>query len=483
LHATKPSRIGANISALLGSQLATWSMTLVWTLIVPRLLGPAQVSLLVLAWSASSLLAIMGGLASRTLLVKEIAARPEQGARLLAVATVIRVACVPPCILLTFVYVRLGHFSAEQVLVLWLSTGISAFLLLLEPLQAAFQAIERMQYLAYAEVINKAITTGVGIALVLVGFKGTALVGVLLVAGGVVLALSAFWIRPYFHFDWGIDWPVIRSMLSASMSYWAFAFFFTFYLWIDSAMLALLAPPAVVGWYGVPTRLFGSLLFAPMIISTAWLPRLAAAYAESPRQLKAIAANPVELVLTLILPLSVGAALTAAPLIRLLYGDAFLPAVPVFVILAFTIVPMSLNMIVYQIMVASNRQTIWTAALAGACVVNPALNFVLIRYAQAQLGNGAIGAAISLLLTELCIAMLAIVLVRQFLEFRAARRLLRGALATLGMAAIVGVAVRFGFVPAALAGAISFAALALLLGVISADELRGVRLRVQQKLA
>jgi O-antigen/teichoic acid export membrane protein len=468
------SRIGANISALLGGQLATWSMTLVWTLVVPRILGPSGIGLIVLAWTASSLLAIIGGLASKTLLVREIAANPEKGPKLLGAALILRAACVLPCVLFTVAYIRLGHFTAEQILVLYLAMGISVFTILLEPLQAAFQAIERMQYLAYGEVLNKAVITGLGIVLVLLGLSAVSLVGVMLVAGVVVLALSAFWMRRYFAIDWAVSLAAIRSMLGASLSYWAFSFFFTFYLWIDSAMLALLTTPAVVGWYGAPTKLFGSLLFAPMIISTAWLPRLAAAHSKSPSHLKAIAGTPIELILTIMLPLSVGAAMVAGPAIQLVYGEAFDGAIPVFTLLALTLLPMSINMVAYQILVASGRQAIWTAALAGACFVNPALNFVLIRYTQARLGNGAVGAAISLLLTELLVAALAIGLVAPFLEWRAFRRLAQASLATLGMAAVVRLTIGYGLAVGVLAGAASFALLAVALRVVSAGELRAL---------
>ena len=46
--------------------------------------------LLVMAWSTSSLLSILGGLSSKTLLVKEIAAHPERGPGLLGAAMVVR---------------------------------------------------------------------------------------------------------------------------------------------------------------------------------------------------------------------------------------------------------------------------------------------------------------------------------------------------------------------------------------------------------
>ena len=458
------------MSALFGSQVTTWSMTLLWTLIVPRALGAEGMGLLVMAWSASSLLSIIGGLSSKTLLVKEVAADPAAGPRLLGAAMIIRAGAIVPCIALTYAYIRLGHFHGQEALVLSLAALIAISTLFLEPLQAGFQAIERMNYLAFGEVLNKGLATVAGIALVLLGFGGVALVAAMVVAGGVVVVLNALWIRPHFRIDWTVDLRAIRSLLTRSLSYLAFAFFYTFYLWVDSTMLILMAPTRVVGWYGVATKLFTTLLFVPMIIATAWLPRFAAAFTRSPLSLKAAARLPIELVLGIMLPVSVGAALVAPSLIDLLYGPAFAPAVPVLVLLALTLIPMSLNMIAYNILVASNRQLIWTVALAGACVLNPVLNYVLISTTQAQLHNGAIGAGASLLITEVVIAMLAVVIVREFLDSRVLYRIGGAALATAGMAVIVLMAAPFGLALQVPAGALSFGTLALLFRVVRAEE-------------
>jgi len=456
-------------------------MTLLWTLIVPRALGPAGMGLLVMAWSTSSLLSILGGLSSKTLLVKEIAAHPERGPGLLGAAMVVRTASIIPCLALTFAYIRFGHFTGEEVVVLWMAALIAISILFLEPFQAGFQAIERMNYLAYGEVLNKGLVTAAGIVLVLMGFNGLALVATMVIAGGVVVLLNAVWIRPHLRIRWAVDLRAIITLVTQSLSYWAFLFFYTFYLWIDSTILILMSPQTVVGWYGVSTRLFTTLLFVPMIIATAWLPRLAAAYAESPARLRAMARMPVELVLTIMLPVSVGAALTAPSVISLLYGVAFLPAAPVLTLLSITLLPMALNMIAYNILVASNRQLVWTGALAGACILNPALNIVLVRLTQARFDNGAIGAAASLLITEVVIAALAVLIVREFIDLRVLNRIGRAALATAGMAAVVVMLAESGLVFQVVLGAITFAVLALLLGIAPVEQVAaGSRLKLRR---
>jgi O-antigen/teichoic acid export membrane protein len=391
---------------------------------------------------------------------------------LLGAGMIVRAVTLLPCVALTALYIHLGHFGGQQALVLYLATGVAACLLFLEPLQAAFQAIERMEYLAYGDVLNKALLTGCGIALVLVGFRATTLVGLMFAAVAVVLALSFRWIRPYFHIDWRVTLAEIRALIVNGLPYWTYGLFFSLYLWLDAAMLAVMTPIAVVGWYGGPTKLFGTLMFVPAILSTAWLPRLVSAFKHGPDHLKMVTRTPMEQIMILGLPASIGAALTATPLIKLLYGPAFAPAGPVFSILALAAVPTYFNIIANQILVATNRQVIWTKALALASVVNLALNFVLIRAFQDRLGNGAIGAALSLLLTELVLVGVALVVIHHYLQWQSVLRVGRSGLATLGMAVLVLAVAPFGLAIQVAGGLLSFAVLALLLRVPTPEEHR-----------
>src|SRR5436190_12929033 len=70
--AEQPARLARNVTALVGGQLVTWTMTLLWTLVVPRLLGPAGLGMVVSAMSVSGVLAIVLGLGTRNYLVREI---------------------------------------------------------------------------------------------------------------------------------------------------------------------------------------------------------------------------------------------------------------------------------------------------------------------------------------------------------------------------------------------------------------------------
>jgi O-antigen/teichoic acid export membrane protein len=462
------------------SQVITWTVTLLWTLWVPRMFGPEGMGLIALALSASNILVVIAGLGTRTVLVKAIAADMSQAPKLIGGALILRAGAAVPCLVLTALYVHFGRLDPSLATVLYIGAGIAIASLFQEPLIAAFQGIERMEYLAYSEVLVKG---GVGLAGILIALAGAAAVGQVwlnLVLVTLALLASAYWIRPFFRIDFRPGWAFLSRLFRQSLTYWAFALFLTVYLWIDALMLAVLAPKAVLGWYGVSTRLMSTMMFLPLIVSTVWLPRLSASYTAGDDELKQAARVPLETVLVLGLPMSFGAALVATPLIGSLFGPSFSPAVPVFAILAISSLPTFVNILVNQVLVASDKQVVWTKVMLAAALLNPALNLVLIPYFQSRMLNGAIGTAVSLLVTEVLMVILGIIVIRRFLDRATLHRLVRACLATLGMAAVVSAASRSGLLMQIVLGFTSFAALGVALRVANAKELRDARSAVTE---
>src|SRR3954454_12091983 len=100
-------RIARNIRAMAGGQLVTWSMTLIWTLVVPRALGPAGMGIIVAAWSVTGVLGVLLGLGTRNFVVREMVVRQEDGPRLLGTAIVLRIILTPLFIVGALIY---AHF-------------------------------------------------------------------------------------------------------------------------------------------------------------------------------------------------------------------------------------------------------------------------------------------------------------------------------------------------------------------------------------
>ena len=130
------------------------------------------------------------------------------------------------------------------------------------------------------------------------------------------------------------------------------------------------------------------------MLSTAWLPRLVAAFGDGGDKLQRESRKPLELMLVASMPICAVTAATAGPVMHLLYGSAYDESVPVLIVLALCMPPMYLNIMLNQVLVAAKRQTTWTWVMAVATVVNPLFNLALIPFTENHYGNGAIGAAI-----------------------------------------------------------------------------------------
>jgi O-antigen/teichoic acid export membrane protein len=472
-------RIARNVRALAGGQIVTWTMTLLWTLVVPRALGPAGLGLVVSAMSVTGVVAIVLGLGTRNYLVREIVVNPIEAGRLLGTALVLRLGLAPLVVGAVVVYSALTHTGGEARTVLYLVALASLLTLLAEPLQAGFQAIERMKYLAYSDVINKTAQSLLGIAVVAVGFRAVGIAASMAAVAAIVIVLNALWLARFIRVEFRTTAALLMRMIRQSVAYWAFAVFSMLYLWIDTIMLSLMTRSEVVGWYGAPVRLFQTLMFLPVLLSTAWLPRLVAAFGQGEAELRRTARKPIELVLVLSAPIAAGTAMVASTFVPVLYGDAYRHAVPVMIILGLCLPPMYTNIMLSQVLIAANRQASWTWVMIVATIVNPVFNIVLIPLTEHRYGNGAIGAALSLLLTELVLVSCGFAIAgRGVLDRSTLRRTLLSALASIAMWAVAYAASPAGVAVAVTAGIATFVALALALGLPTDEERDVIRRRL-----
>jgi O-antigen/teichoic acid export membrane protein len=468
----QPPRIARNIGALAGGQLVTWTMTLMWTLIVPRALGPVGLGIVVSAQSVSGVLGIVLGLGTRQYVVREIVLLPHEGSKLVGTALVLRIMLAPVVGLAAVLWAHFAHYSHEASVVLYLITTMTVFTLLAEPMQAGFQAIERMKYLAYADVIGKAAQSVIGIALVIVGFRAIGIAASMAGVAGVVVVLNIVWLRRFLAIDIKTSAERLVSMTKQSFSFWAFGLFSFVYLWIDTIMLSLMTSSHVVGWYGSTTQILQTLMFLPVLVSTAWLPRLVNAAVEGRRHLNKVAHAPVDFVLVISVPIAAVTALVARPLIHVVYGPAFAHAAPVLMLLACCIPPLYLNIMLAQILLAEKRQAVWAIVMGAAAVINPLFNLVLIPATQHHFHNGALGAAFSLVLTEVLMDAVGLVLVGRHLFTRGSvRRCTLAVVASAGMWGAAYAARPLGTALSVFVGGLVLVVLVFALRIPSSDEL------------
>ena len=474
IHSAKRHR--RNILSLSGAQVFSWAIVLAWTFVVPRKLGPDGWGTLVSATAIGGVLGVLMGAGTRNYLVRVMVRDPGSRDQLTGTALVARLAALPIGAAGLALAIRVIAIPPSQVIVFVLVAMVCYLALIMEPYQAVFQAVSRMEFLAGGTFADKALQAVGSVVVVLLGFGVVVVAGWWLAATVFLLALHLFWSRTFVRPRLHTDGRQVRTMLVESFPYWAGVLFLTFYQWVDSAMLTFMTNEATVGWYGVATRLFGTLMFAATILSTAWLPRLIDAHRQGDAQLRSATRELAERLAIISFPIALGAAAVAGPLIRLLFGDAFAPATPVLAILAVCVIPLYINIVAQQHLVAAGRQMVWTKVMIGASIVNPLINLAAIRIAQQRFGNGAVGAAVALLATESLIAVVSVMAVqRRVIDRHALSRVARGGIATLVMTAAVLAVRPAGLVAEVAVGVITFAGAAVVLRVPTAGDVKELR--------
>lgn len=473
---TQGHRIIRNAAALLASQPITWALTLIFTVIVPRNVGPGEWGEWVIAGAVGNLAKALLDFGVNTVLFKGVSRYPKESRRTIGAALTLRI-CLTPVLMLGMIGFswRAGYSEHTRVIVALVSLGAAASYIGM-PILVGLQAFEKMHVGAITSVLSGLILTGGAIFLLKHLALGVVSICVVALAAQLV-GLAVQWIvlsrtikiRPVMDLD------LIGQLFREGLPYWATFGFFTLYVWLDGVMISLIGSTQENGWYGVATQMIATLGFLPSAVTTAVFPTLARTMHTDHHEGGEVAGRSFRLVMTLSLPMSVGLAIVANNLVTAIYGGWFAPAGPALAVLAFSLVPVYLATLVNGFLIAADKQVQWTWVMGAMCIVNLLLNLVTIPYFHGHYGNAALGAALALLVTDVAIGVVAVVLlprnVRPAIK-AGVRAILASAAASVMMAAAVWpLRDRFVAVPI-LTGAVVFTVAALALRVFPREELR-----------
>lgn len=405
-------RIASNLLIMGVGQLVTWALSTVYLILVGRYLGPNRQGELSLALSIVSVLGLMVGLGMDTLIMRTVARTPDRASRLVSAAIFTRGALAVLAVGILYLYVHVTHLDAETRLTAYLLTLSMIMGALIGVMLATFQGREQMSLGALGAIVQNACTLGLAILVIRLQGGVVAFAANVVLVEFVLLLLNLRWLRRFARLTWHISRQDARELVVGSLAFWANSVFLTIYIYIDSIILGALAGTDAVGIYAPATRMFSVALFLPGIIGLATMPLLSRLGADADVDFTRVSRKTLSLLIACAIPLTVGLATFAGPLILTLFGSAYRSSVPVLVMLSLCIPCTFLNIQVSQMLAARDQQWRWTVIMAVSCVVNPLLNLILIRFGVGMWHNGALGAALSLLVTEMLMAIYGAIVMR-----------------------------------------------------------------------
>lgn len=365
--------------------------SLAFYVVLARELGSEDYGTFVFALALTGTLLIGAGFGTDELIAREVARDRSGAGRYLS--DVVALKLVTSLLLLAVAtgVVFVGGYSADaRLATVLVGLGVMAEVMG-KSWHAIFQAYERLGLVSAALIIQRTLTAGVGIAILLAG-------GGLVPAAAVFLggALTGLVASELFYRRWtrsprprptrGGGYRLLRRGLPIGVA----GLLFVVLVKVDILMLSFLTDNHEVGLYAAALRLIEGTQFIPWSFDAAMLPWLARRQ-PGPALARGYMLG-LKLQATILLPAGLLTACFAVPIVQLLYGDAFDGAALPLTLLGPTIALYGLQTLSATLLIARDAPGVFGRVAGAVAVQNIVCNAVAIPLWGA---DGAAGAALS----------------------------------------------------------------------------------------
>lgn len=350
------------------------------TLLVARILGPAAFGVYSYLFAILALLLAVAALGLKDVMVDEIASGRLETDSAFTTAALMQFVAGVILFLLFMVYAAVAYgFGSNEF---WAAALIGAALLLKggDAVLFMMEAQSKLRSVAFANALS-VIAGSIGrIVLLLVGATLVSFSFVLFVEYAVLFAIL-IWIARSEVLSFSLKkyrWDHVSLLLSRSWPLLVSSVSVISYFYIDQIMLAFLLDHEAAGIYAAASRISQQLYVIPVILVTAYFPRLTVINGQSTDEFEG---GMVALMLWLIL-LAIGVIggvfLFADLVVDLLLGSDYAGTAQTLKIHSISLVLASINVLAARWYVINNLQILSLARQVMTAIINIALNFVLI---------------------------------------------------------------------------------------------------------
>ncbi|HKJ66914.1 MAG TPA: flippase, partial [bacterium] len=399
-------------SVLMGAQAVSWISGFVLLFFLPRYLGSEEFGRLYLAISIATILGWMISFGGPHLIPKEIARLREQAPNILISFFGIRLILWLVVVAGIFVFAVIAGYPRYMKILILVLCIAKLWEEMAYVFRDGFQGIERMEYSSLGVVVEKLWVAIAVITALALGAR-TITVAIIMVIGAAIkffiyLRYSSILLSYVPRFNW----EKARAVMKSSLPFFLYSSFGVIYYRIDAIMLSMMTSVGVVGWYGGAYRFFDIVMIFPTVFTAVIFPVLSRLTFQKSTDARLVFQKSLKFILFLAIPVAAVLFVHAEHIIQLFYGlDEYAPSVVVLKIFGIGVVFVYVDFILGHTLFAADKQRLFAGVAVVATFLNIGINLVLIPLAQANFGNGGIGAAITTLLTEVFILVMALVLV------------------------------------------------------------------------
>lgn len=383
-------------------------LRLILMIYVARILGATEYGKFTFALAFISMFFIFHDFGLPLIVTREFSGEKEREKELYSVLSLKILLSLGVSIIILFCsfFVTTDHVIREIILILALFSLISGFLTII---YAFFQARQRMEYQAWATILQASVVTPVGI-IVLISFPSIKYLSYSYLISSLVALIFVFIIFHFKILPLKLTWDKTIWQKFIKMS-WPMAFiglFGVIYTYIDSVMMGYWGYLTETGWYNAAYSIIHVILLPAGLISTSIYPILSRLFKESKDKLHDTLQDQMKIMILLAFPLVTGGIALAPKIIIFIYGLNFSPSILAFQILIVIAGFVFISSPLQYLFIAANQQKKLFYINAAGAGLNIGLNLFLIpRYSL-------YGAAISTLITYFAMFILVIATAKRY---------------------------------------------------------------------
>ncbi|MCX6759115.1 MAG: flippase [Candidatus Nealsonbacteria bacterium] len=353
-------------------------LKLILIIYVARILGATEYGKFTFALAFVGLFAIFSDLGISSICTREIAREKEKEKEFPAVLSLKLLLSIGTLILICLgsFFITLDPIIRGMIWILGIYIIVSSFS---QVIYAFFQARQKMEYEAWAKILQAAAVTGAGF-FVLFNFPSVQNLSLSYLFASLIALLFILF---FFHFKvyrlkiyfnsiiWrnilAMSWPLALSGMMGSIC-----------ADTDSIMMGYWGQIIQTGWYNAAQRIMVVALIPTGLIGASFFPVLSKFFGQSKEKLQKGWNYFMEVMIFIAVPLVIGGIVLASKIIDFVYDPTFFPSILVFQILIVTGgIAIITGPFIHALIVSNQQKKTFWIVLFGA-LTNVILNFILI---------------------------------------------------------------------------------------------------------
>lgn len=376
--------IARNTAALAVAQIAYQLSSLVLSILLARYLGENDYGVYVFAFAVASLAFIIADFSLGMILIVEVSRQKEIAPQYVANTLFLRLVlgAISIVVVIVFTWLRaLPLIAAFSLIIIAFSTLMN---FLSTVFAYTFNAFEKMHYILFTSLIERAFTVTVSAALVMSGF-GLEYVVLVNLIGSLFNFIVTYLVLTKFvvKLEAKVSIPAAISELRRAIPFASAVIFTTTLYTVNMILVQSWSGNAAAAFYGVGYNLGVAVIALPGFFVGAILPVTSQLYRSSMDMVRVLQQKTMKFLFSLGLPMAIGGVLLGDKIILFFYGSEYEPAIGVFQLLSVAIAVVYFSSGAGNILASANLMRLSTIGAGISAGVNLVACIILIpMYAQ-----------------------------------------------------------------------------------------------------